>query len=237
MRIEGLGEERLRYIFGQLLAADPRFELCDGGVRLREDARERLPLSTLEFAVLDTETTGGSPRHGHRVIEVAAVRVRDGRPGEHFSTLLDPGRPIPQAITRLTGISRLTVAGAPTFERAAPGLLAFIGDAVVVAHNAPFDRAFLQSEFRRAYNRSLISPFLCTVRLARRLAPGLPSYRLDVLASHFGITVRHRHRALGDAEATAEILCRLLEGADPFSMHDLRPSRRSAARPAPAFAR
>ena len=78
MRIEGLGEERLRYIFGQLLAADPRFELCDDGVRLREDARERLPLATLEFAVLDTETTGGSPVRGHRVIEVAAVRVRNG---------------------------------------------------------------------------------------------------------------------------------------------------------------
>jgi DNA polymerase-3 subunit epsilon len=168
---------------------------------------------------------------------VAVVRVRGGQPRERFSTLVDPARPIPPAITRLTGISRASVEGAPTFEQAAPALLEFIGDAVVVAHNAPFDRAFLQAELRRAYNRSLVTPFLCTVRLARRLVPGLPSYRLDVLAAAFDLLIRDRHRALGDAEATAEILCRLLARLGPCSLRDLRVRRRAKAGAASAAAR
>jgi len=226
MRIRGVDEGRLREMFGNLLAHDPRFDVSLEGVRLAEDPRERLPLGDLEFTVVDTETTGGSSSHGHRLTEVAAVRVRDGRVTGRFSTLLNPERPIPPMITRLTGITDAMVGSAPRFEAVAAPLLDFLGDSVIVAHNAPFDRGFLDAELRRAFNRRLLSPFVCTVQLARRVVPGLPSYRLDAVASHFGVRITDRHRALGDAEATGEIFCHLLERLADHEVADLRSARR-----------
>jgi DNA polymerase III epsilon subunit len=226
MRMRGVDDARLGEIFANLLGRDPRFEVTAAGVRLAEDPRERAPLGELEFAVVDTETTGGSSAHGHRLTEVAAVRVRDGRVTGRFSTLVNPERAIPPEITRLTGITDAMVRTAPRFEHAAAPLLDFLGDSVIVAHNAPFDRGFLDAELRRAFNRRLLSPFLCTVQLARRVVPGLPSYRLDLLASHFGVRIADRHRALGDAEATGEVFCRLLERLADHRVADLRGARR-----------
>ena len=226
MRIRGINEDRLCEMFGNLLAHDPRFEVRADGVRLAEDPRERLPLSELEFTVLDTETTGGACSHGHRLTEVAAVRIRGGRVTGRFSSLVNPERPIPPMITRLTGITDAMVTSAPRFEAVASPLLDFLGDSVLVAHNAPFDRAFLDAELRRAFNRRLLSPFVCTVQLARRVVPGLPSYRLDSVASHFGVRITDRHRALGDAEATGQIFCRLLERLADHEVADLHSARR-----------
>jgi DNA polymerase-3 subunit epsilon len=226
MRITGVSEDRLRHIFTNVLAHDPRFEVTDRGICLAEDPRERLPLAELDFAVVDTETTGGSTSHGHRLTEVAAVRVREGRIVDRFASLVNPERPIPREITRLTGITDAMVARAPTFERIAPALLEFLGTSVIVAHNAPFDRAFLDAELRRAYGRRLASPFVCTVQLSRRVVPGLKSYRLDALAGHFGVLIANRHRALGDAEATGEVFCRLLDRLQHHDVADLRAARR-----------
>lgn len=225
MRIKGLSDDRLHHIFTNLLAHDPRFELTASTLALVEDPREREPLDALEFAVVDTETTGSSPTRGDRLTEVAAVRVRGGRVVDRFETLVNPGRRIPPAITRLTGITDRMVARAPEFCRVAPALLDFIGDSVVVAHNAPFDRAFLDGELRRAFNRQLLAPFVCTVQLSRRVVPGLPSYRLDAIADHFGVRIAHRHRALGDAEATGEVFCRLLDELRSHEVADLRGAR------------
>jgi len=232
MRMEGVAAERLRHIFGQLLDGDPRFELDGDSVRLAEDPREAAPLGGLDFVVVDTETTGCSAARS-RVIEIAAVRVSAGAIADRFETLIDPGCPIPPMITRLTGITRHSVLGQPTFEQAAPGFLEFVGDAVLVAHNASFDRGMLDAELSRTFNRRLRSPFLCTVRLGRLLVPGLPSYRLDALAAHFHVLIANRHRALGDAEATAEIFVRLLEHIAPYSMGDLRRAKRPSNRPGP----
>jgi DNA polymerase-3 subunit epsilon len=226
MRIEGLGDDRLREIFRNLLGRDPRFEVTEAGLRLAEDPRERRPLGELDFTVVDTETTGGSSAYGDRLTEVAAVRVRDGRVAGRFSTLVNPRRPIPPEITRLTGITDAMVAGAPGFEAVAAPLLDFIGDSVLVAHNAPFDRAFLDAELARHFGRRLLSPFVCTVQLSRRVVPGLSSYRLDAVASHFGVRIVDRHRALGDAEATTEVFCRLLDRLARHEVADLHAARR-----------
>jgi DNA polymerase-3 subunit epsilon len=226
MRIKGLPEDRLRHIFANVLAHDPRFELTEAGIRLAEDPRERLPLADLDFVVVDTETTGGSSSHGHRLTEVAAVRIRDGRVVDRFASLVNPERTIPPEITRLTGITNAMVAKAPAFDSVAPDLLDFLGTSVIVAHNAPFDRAFLDAELRRTYGRRLASPFLCTVQLARRVVPGLGSYRLDALAEYFSVSIANRHRALGDAEATGEVFCRLLEHLHTYEVSTLRAARR-----------
>ena len=225
MRIKGQKLERLRAIFVQLLSHDPRFEVDSAEIRLVEDPRERRPLSELDYVVLDTETTGSSPTRGDRLTEVAAVRVREGRVVDRFATLVNPGRPIPPAITRLTGITDAMVGRAPVFVDVVEQMLDFFGDAVLVAHNAPFDRAFIDAELGRVYNRALVAPYLCTVQLSRRVVPGLESYRLDSVADYFGVRIANRHRALGDAEATGEIFCCLLEDLRSSEVADLRAAR------------
>jgi DNA polymerase-3 subunit epsilon len=225
MRMKSVSDARLREIFGNLVGQDPRFVVDARELRLAEDPRERLPLAALEFTVLDTETTGSSPTRGDRLTEVGAVRVRNGAVVDRYSTLVNPCRPIPPAITRLTGIDDRMVASAPTFDLVVDELLDFLGDTVVVAHNAPFDRAFLDAELRLSMGRALLAPYVCTVQLSRRVVPGLESYRLDALADYFGVRIANRHRALGDAEATGEIFCRLLESLHFHDVPDLRSAR------------
>lgn len=167
-------------------------------------------IADTSFVIVDTETTGA--RAGDdRLIEVGAVRVMNGKIGETFQQLINPERHVPRRITRLTGISDGMVYKAPTVEAVMPLLADFLGDAVLVAHNLPFDRRFLDV----AFEETGLSPFqgdaLCTLRLARRLLPALPSKGLSKLTQHFGIEVRGRHRALGDATATAELLLILLD--------------------------
>ncbi len=173
-----------------------------------EDTLKHLDDAT--FVVVDTETTG--LRAGEdRIIEVAAVRVRGGRIESRFQQLINPGRPIPSFITRLTGIDEEAVHDAPTADRVMPRLLDFLGDDVLVAHNLAFDRRFLDMELHRAGLTPIQGPCLCTLRLARRVLHALPSKSLSNLKRHFGIRTPHAHRALDDAEATAIVLHRLIE--------------------------
>ena len=167
------------------------------------------------FVVVDVETTGSSPRTGDRVTEVAAVVVEDGRIEPAFQSLVNPGRPIPAFITGLTGISDAMVADAPSFADIADALAQTLSARTFVAHNAPFDWGFLSMEFARADRPAALSGSpLCTVRLARRLLAHLPRRNLDSVAWHYGIEIESRHRALGDARATAHVLQGLLRDAE-----------------------
>lgn len=196
-----------------LLGSDPRFDVNAAGewslATLPPTAA--VPFALEEFVVVDVETTGGSPAHGHRVIEIAAVRVRAGKVLEHYATLVDPGRPIPRMISSLTGITGDMVAGAPRFEGIAAHITGFLSDRVFVGHNASFDWRFVTAEVERATGGTLAGRQLCTLRLARRLLPHLPSRSLGALADYFGVPMDAHHRALDDAVATARLLLRLLE--------------------------
>ncbi|HXV85817.1 MAG TPA: 3'-5' exonuclease, partial [Gemmatimonadales bacterium] len=167
-------------------------------------------LGQTTFAVVDVETTGTSPRLGDRVIEIAVIGLDQSgvRPLHH--SLLDPGRPVPRWVQGLTGITDDMLRGRPRFADVADDVMAALGGRVFVAHNARFDWAFVSHELRRARDRVLDGPRLCTVRLTRRLVPGLKSRGLDSVTRFFGVEVLDRHRALGDATATAEVLRRLL---------------------------
>lgn len=168
-------------------------------------------LDELAYAVVDVETTGSGGPEGERVMEVAVVEVRDGRPGEPYVSLVDPGVPIRPWVRRLTGLTDGDLRGAPRFEAIAEELLGRLEGRVFAAHNAAFDRARLTDELRRVGARPLpAGPRLCTLRLARRALPGLERRGLDALAEHYGIPVHPRHRAAGDAAATARVLARLL---------------------------
>jgi DNA polymerase III epsilon subunit family exonuclease len=127
-----------------------------------------------------------------------------------FESLVDPGIPIPPFITRLTGIGDRTVAGAPRFEDVADQVQAALTGRVFVAHNARFDLAFVRAELERSSDVPFRPLVLDTVRLARALVPELPRRNLDTVLHWFGITTDRRHRAAGDALATAEVLRRLL---------------------------
>jgi DNA polymerase III subunit epsilon len=162
--------------------------------------------TTRELVVLDFETTGLLPARD-RTIEVAATLMVDHRPVDTFCRLMHPGFPLPSFITSLTGITDQMLRGLPRPEEVMPSLQKFVRGLPIVAHNASFDRAFLQAELARAGLRAE-SEFLCTMRLARRLAPGLPSYRLDALVDALQVrapNARQFHRSLADVNHTVAI--------------------------------
>lgn len=181
-----------------------------------------MDLHTLPFVVVDVETTGGQPWGVDRVTEVAAVHVDGADIALAFHSLINPQRPIPWHITRLTGIDDAMVRGAPTFADIAGELAAHLVGRVFVAHNARFDFGFLDAEFSRVAPTplgSLVQAQLCTVRLARRLLAHLPRRNLDAVSAHYGVSISDRHRASGDALATAEVLRGLLRDASHQGVH------------------
>jgi DNA polymerase III epsilon subunit family exonuclease len=193
------------------LDGDSRFRVAgDGSVGLASRAMPpSIPLGDTVFTVVDLETTGGWAEQD-RILEVGAVRVERGAAVREFSTLLNPEAPIAQFVAYLTGIRDEMVATAPRFAEIAETLLEFLGDSTFVAHNLPFDLGFLNRELVRYSGFVLANPTLCTVRLGRRLLPDLPDRRLDTLAHYYGILIEDRHRALGDARATATLLVRMI---------------------------
>jgi DNA polymerase-3 subunit epsilon len=170
-------------------------------------------LDALAYAVVDVETTGGRPGYGDRITEVAAVVVEGGRIVDTFATLVNPQRSIPPMITAITNITWEMVRDQPTFGEVCGALLERLEGRVFVAHNASFDWAFVAAEVERATGRRLDGSRLCTVRLARRVLPQLPRRNLDWVSRHYGIEIGSRHRAEGDAVATAHVLLRLLADA------------------------
>jgi DNA polymerase-3 subunit epsilon len=177
------------------------------------------PLVDVEFAVLDLETTGGSPAND-RITEVGVVKVRGGEVTGTFQTLVNPRVPIPPMITALTGISDSMVANEEPIEVVLPCLLEFLGDAVLVAHNASFDTRFLQAALEaHAYPR-LQNRVVCTARLARIVLPRdeVPNVRLATLARYLRAGTQPCHRAFQDAKATVDVLHGLLERAAGFGV-------------------
>lgn len=162
------------------------------------------------YVVVDVETTGGGQSY-HRVIEIGMVKVVGGEIVDNWQSLIHPERHIPRHITELTGISNDMVANAPTFAEKSDEILAFLQDAIFVAHNVNFDYGFFKREFERVGTFFRL-PKLCTVRLARAAFPGLPSYSLGKLCKSLDIRLESHHRALDDAQAAAEIL-RLVQEA------------------------
>jgi DNA polymerase-3 subunit epsilon len=202
-----------------LLGDDPnfRFDSETGIWTLARSDRLRVPLDEAHFCVVDLETTGGSAGPG-TIIEIGAYRMVGRRIVDSFQSLVRPFGPIPRFITGLTSISNEMVAGAPPIERVLPEFREFMGDAVMVAHNAPFDRSFLDFEFRRIFGIGMRNPVLCTLRMTRRFVPSLKRRRLDAVAEHFGLATDGRHRGLGDARMAAEILSIFLEIADKMGL-------------------
>lgn len=170
-------------------------------------------LDSESFIVVDVEATGSRPYHGDRVTEIAAFHVQRGVVTPVFETLVNPERPIPPVVVALTNITVEMVRRAPKFAEICDQLLGALEGHVFVAHNANFDWRFLSAEVERATGRPLIGRRICTVRLSRRLVPQLRRRNLDAVTHFYGIENHARHRAGGDALATARVLARLLDAA------------------------
>jgi DNA polymerase-3 subunit epsilon len=156
------------------------------------------------FTIVDVETTGADAYRG-RVIEIGLLRVEHGEVAATYKTFLNPDQPIPEFITKMTGIDESDVAGAPRFADIAESLLELFAGATFVAHNAQFDYSFLREEFRRvglAFNL----PRLCTVRLSRSLYPEHKRHNLTALIERFQFSCENRHRAFDDAHVLWQFL-------------------------------
>jgi len=171
-------------------------------------------LDQMRFAVVDVETTGGVAGSSGRIIEIAIVHVDFGAITDTYSTLVDAEVSIPPWIARLTGIQTEMVRGAPRFAEICDEVRARLAGRVFVAHSAGFDWGFVRSEMRRAGAVVPRGPRLCTVHFARRLLPGLQRRGLDALTRYYGVEIQGRHRAKGDAVATAQVLVRMLADAE-----------------------
>ena len=159
------------------------------------------------MVMLDFETTGLSPDRGDRITEVAALRIVDGKIAERFVTLVNCGVRLPFFITQLTGITQAMVDAAPAASAVLPELLRFIGTDALSAHNASFDVKFLEAESRRLGLVPEHQALICSLKLSRRVFPGLASYKLAALASGLGIRFKSAaHRAEADAEVSANLL-------------------------------
>jgi len=186
-----------------LFQARPGFETGD---LLSQD------LAKLEFVVFDTETTGLSPAKGDKVVSLSGVRVRRGKvlSAGVFHTLVDPGIPIPPESVKFHGVTDEMVAGAPKMAEAFEDFKEYVGDAVIVAHNAAFDMKFLELAARENDLVSMDNPVIDTLFLSFGVHGDLQGHSLDAISDRLGVTIEGRHTSLGDARATAEILVKLI---------------------------
>ena len=199
-----------RSLLEEVIGEDSRLAWRGDAVGLADPPGADLPLERATFVVVDLETTGLRPGRA-RICEIGAVRVRELELEEEFELLVDPGVPIGPAISALTGLRDADLRGCPHPAIAVRRFLEFAGDAVLVAHNARFDLAFLDRETERLAGARLAGPVVDTVGLARRLLAGrTPRAGLASLAQFFGTDTQPCHRALPDAQATAEILLQLI---------------------------
>lgn len=179
-------------------------ELVEGKSEYRKRNKGKSLLSfPAEYVVIDTETTGLDPDYCE-LIEAAAVRVVDDIEVERFQTLIKPNDPIPDFITELTGITNEMVNDAPTPDIAIPELINFIGDSIIVAHNAHFDINFLYDYSEQYIARPFSNDFICTMRISRRVFPEMSNHKLKTLCKNI-LGIVPPHRALGDALAAWEI--------------------------------
>ena len=178
------------------------------------------------LTVFDVETTGLDPHKGHRVVEIAGVRVENGKILEEraFSSLVNPERTIPLETTRIHNISNDDIRSAPTIMTVLPDFLSFAAGSILVAHNAEFDMGFLEMEKEFCWGYVELPEVLCTMRLSQSVFPAFGlRHNLDVLSERLGIPLlANRHRALPDVLQTAKVLLKMLEKGNIQSMDELR---------------
>ena len=173
----------------------------------------------MQYAIVDIETTGGSPKT-EKITEIAIYVYNGKKIVDEFVSLVNPEKNIPYYITALTGISNEMVTDAPKFFEIAKQVVEITEDKILVAHNASFDYKFIKSEFK-SLGYDFTRENMCTLRLSRKLLPGHRSYSLGKLCADLGIEIENRHRAAGDAQATVQLLGLLLNQANVMDKREV----------------
>ena len=221
MRISKPEINLAKLLVSDLVDNDPRLQLNDEIVELVSLNCDSQELFETDFVVFDLETTGAKCPPC-RITEIGAYRISRGEIVAEFQTLVNPESIIPPFITQLTGISNQMVRNAPKFAEIASDFLGFIGDAVLVAHNAHFDMRFLNHEIGRIYEGYRVAnSHLCTVQLSRKLLPNIENHRLHTVAEHYSIYIANRHRAADDAHATAKVFVNLMHHLNELGVKDV----------------
>jgi DNA polymerase III epsilon subunit family exonuclease len=193
------------------LIHNPEFIKLEKEFNFLRHARETLSgLKVLSAVVVDTETTGLEPEKSE-IIEIAGLKIVKGEIVDVFNVLININKPLPTEIVQLTGITEEMLAEGEEKRTALRKFVAFIGDLPLIAHNVDFDLPFLNTHLNRELGFTLANLAICTLKLSRRLIPGLPSYRLAKVAEQYKIPTPITHRALGDVEITHQIWLRLIE--------------------------
>jgi DNA polymerase III epsilon subunit len=178
-------------------------------------------LKQREFVVFDVETTGLSPVGGDRIVEIAALKIKDLKPVARFHSMVDPQRSISFAAFEVNGISEAMLDGAPKSCDVLPKFLEFLGDATLIGHNVKFDLNFLYHEMGLAgLKRQEEFEAVDTIRLARRVIPQLKRYPLWLVAATLGISESQKHRAMADVDLTFEVFHRLVHLAQERNVLD-----------------
>ncbi|HYE76984.1 MAG TPA: exonuclease domain-containing protein [bacterium] len=185
-------------------------EVAEGHWAVEVEAAALQDLAEGRFVVFDLETTGGKPP-SERITEIGAVRIEHGRITDTFQTLVNPGKPIPPFVARLTGITDKSVRRAPRIEKVLPRFLEFIEGHVLIAHDVFQDLRFIDQEIMTTYGGVLAMPVLDTLTLAKELVDPEIGFSLRKVAEHLGIDAGSSHRALDDARVTAEMFLRFMQ--------------------------
>lgn len=244
---EAMDDERVRLRIPLLPAVDAHVDKAVGGAPIRlefydfdllntSDEAKALadrPLRELTFVVFDTETTGLEPSNGDEIISIAGVRVVNGRvlTGEIFDKFVNPKRKIPQRSTLVHGISEEMVKEAPGIETVLPRFHGYVGDAVIVAHNAAFDLKFLELK-KDLTGLSFDNPVLDTVLLSAIVHDHTDQHTLDAVAERFNVEIppETRHTALGDSLATAYVLVKIIDLLEVNGIHTLGDAQAASER-------
>lgn len=172
----------------------------------KQIAKEKVA-KEVRFVAIDVETTGLSPLY-NELIEISALKYEGSKKIDTFTTLVKPKEPIPATITKITGITNEMVANSPEIEEVMPKLVEFIGENIIVAHNANFDFSFLQNNSGRSFTKNKV---IDTVAISRKMLPNLPNHKLNTVSKYIGITEDGYHRAEFDCECCARIYIKYLE--------------------------
>ena len=202
--------EKIKVIYGvEGYLVDDSSKIVHKGDRISKDST---------FVVFDIETTGLYKRIDG-ITEIGAVKIRNGEIVDRFSTFVNPGMPIPEHITKLTGISDETVQNAPSIETVLPEFLRFCENCVLVAQNARFDTGFIKFACE-TYGEKYDFPHMDTMVLARCMHPELPNHRLDTLSKFYRVVLKNHHRAVDDAAATADVFVKMTEELEKLGHSD-----------------
>ena len=191
----------------------------DEGHKPREGVRSKkgrsVIVGTPDFTVIDIETTGLSPKD-NEIIELGAVKYRDGEIVSQYQQLINPGTSIPQSITKLTGITDDMVRDAPAFDESVDGFLAFIGDDLLLGHNTNFDINFIYDACVACGHDPIKNDFVDTMRISKKMHPEYPNHKLQTLTKELGVDDKGHHRSVADCIMTAECFLRMLSENPSF---------------------